>query len=68
MISFRLRGFLGELTGVQGMFHRLLAKLVSGQLIALFVGCGCSFMGVRGKVVQLCCSIVCALWHGGLLC
>jgi hypothetical protein len=49
------------------MFRRLLAKLVSVQLISLFMSCGGGFMGVRGKVVQLCGSIVCALWHGALL-
>jgi hypothetical protein len=49
------------------MLQRLLAKLVSSQVISLGVSCGCGFMGVGGKVVQLCGSIVCALWHGGLL-
>jgi hypothetical protein len=59
--------FLGKLKGVRGMLQRLLAKLVSGQVISLGVGCGGSYMSVGGKVVQLCGSIVCALWHGGLL-
>jgi hypothetical protein len=63
----RLGEFLGKLTGVGGMFQRLLAKLVCGQVIALGVGCGCGFVSVSGKVVQLCGSIVCALWHGALL-
>ena len=43
--------FLGKRTGVHGMFQRLLAEFVS----------------LGGKVVQLCGSIVCALWHGGFL-
>jgi hypothetical protein len=49
------------------MFQRLFAKLVSGQVISLGVGSGCGFMGVGGNVVHLCGSIVCTLWHGGLL-
>jgi hypothetical protein len=49
------------------MFQRLLAKLVSGQVISLDVGCGGSFMSVGGNVVQFRGSNVCALWHGGLL-
>ena len=49
------------------MFQRLLAKLVSTQVISLGVSCGCGFMCVGCKVVQLCGSTVCALWHGGLL-
>jgi hypothetical protein len=49
------------------MFPCLLAKLVSAQVISLVVSCGCGLMGVGGKIVQLCGSSVCALWHGGLL-
>lgn len=44
-----------------------LLEFVSCQVISFCVSCGCNFMGVGGKVVQLCDSIVCALWHGGLL-
>ena len=67
----RLRGlgseFLGKVPRVHGMFQRLLAEFVSGQVITLGVSCGCGDMGVGGKFVQLCDSIQCCLGPVGLL-
>ena len=41
------------------MLQRLLARLVSGQMIFVGVGCGRDFMGLDGNIVQLCGSIFC---------
>ena len=46
---------------------RLFAEFVSGQVVSFTGGDGGCSMGVRRKVVQLCDSIVRALWHGLLL-
>ncbi len=42
---------------------RLLCEFMSGQIISLAMGDGCSRMGVRREVVQFCCSIMRALRH-----
>jgi hypothetical protein len=49
---FRLDGeFLGEPIYIHGILKRPLGELMSCEVIALVVGCGCSFMGVDSKVV-----------------
>jgi hypothetical protein len=45
--------FFGELEGVSGVFVRLLAEFVSGQMISFAVGYGSGVVGVGCQVVQL---------------
>jgi hypothetical protein len=51
----------GELEGVHGVFVRLFAELMSGQMISLAVGDGSSVVGVGREVVEFCHSVVGAL-------
>jgi hypothetical protein len=59
--------FLRKSKRIHGMFERPLAEFVSRQVVSLVVRIGGSLMSVDCKVVQLGCTSVCALWHGGLL-
>ncbi len=46
------------------MFVRLLGKFVCGEMIAFAVCGGGGVVGVGGKILQLCNSIVGTLGHG----
>jgi len=55
------------LLGVHGVLVRLSGKFASSQMIPFPVG-GCGGgVGMGGKVVEFCGSIVITLWHGVLL-
>jgi hypothetical protein len=58
--------FFGELVNVPGMLLCLFGEFVSGQMVPFAVGDGRSGVGMGGKVVELCESIVRALWHDSL--
>ncbi|MHB8216118.1 MAG: hypothetical protein ACYDDS_08575 [Candidatus Sulfotelmatobacter sp.] len=58
--------FLGEFMSVHGMLVRLLAELMSGQMISFAVSGSSGGVGMGGKVVEFGNSIVRALRHGVL--
>ena len=59
-----LRGeFFRELVGVHGVLERLLAEFVSAEVVSFAVSDGGCVVGVGRKVMELCESIVLALWH-----
>jgi hypothetical protein len=69
LLSFsRLGGeFLTKLAGIGGVFVRLQGQFVRSEMISFAVG-GCGGrVGMGCKVMELCDSIVGALWHGLLL-
>lgn len=51
---------------VCGMLMRLLAKLVRREMVPFALGGGGVVVGVGSQVVQLCDSIMGALWHSVL--
>jgi hypothetical protein len=50
--SFLCGEFLGELVGVHGVLVRLLAKLVSSEMVSFAVGGSGGRVGMGGKVVE----------------
>jgi len=63
-----LRGqFFGQPVYVHRVLVRLFAEFVRRHMICFAVRDSGRGMGVRGKIVQLCDSIVRTLWHGVLL-
>ena len=58
----------GELESVHGVFVRLLAEFMSGQMISFAVGDGSGIVGVGRKVMEFCELLhMPTLWHGALL-
>jgi hypothetical protein len=48
-----------------GVFHRLLRKFVSRQMIALPMRCGGHSVRVRGKLMEFCGLYMRIIWHTG---
>jgi hypothetical protein len=67
-VCILLDEIFGKLVDLNGMFVRLPAEFVSGEVILLVMGDGRDRVGVGSKVVQLCDSIVRTLWHSFLGC